>query len=522
MAEGRCGMAGRALRRMAVVAGLGLLAACASLPPPGPRPQSHAFADTQDTALGRFSARARTGHAGRDGLYPLADGVEALFARLRLADMAQRSLDVQYYIWHNDLTGRLIARALLRAADRGVRVRILLDDIGARARDDTLLALDAHPGVEVRLFNPVAERRFRGLGMMTEFARINRRMHNKAFIADNQAVVTGGRNIGDEYFEASGEVMFGDLDVLAIGPVVARSSAVFDAFWSAPAAYPITALTGARADAEAVARQRELLEQAVVAQRDSAYAQSARQAVAQRWLHAPAYDWGEARVVYDAPDKIERPPEDARGHLMPQLAGLGRELGRELLIVSPYFIPGDAGVAWLRQVRARGVRVVVLTNSLASTDVGMVHSAYRQYREALLAAGVELYEFRPEAHGSARTSSITASRASLHAKTFVFDRQTLFIGSLNLDPRSTRLNTESGLVCDCPALAGRLAGRLLGQLDRIAWRLALEPDAAGKPRLVWIEHGPDGERRYAQEPQTGALRRMSVWLLGLLPLEGQL
>ncbi|HSQ71873.1 MAG TPA: phospholipase D family protein, partial [Rubrivivax sp.] len=432
-----------------------------------------------------------------------------------------------YYIWHDDLTGRLFANALLRAADRGVRVRILLDDVGTKANDELLLSLDAHPQIEIRLFNPVASRTFRGLGMLTDFSRTNRRMHNKAFVADNQRAVLGGRNIGDEYFEASGDVAFGDLDVLTMGPVVAHVSRAFDTYWNAPASVPIGALTGRLGAPASLDTLRTDLAAFVEAQKDSAYVGHARSTAAQALAAGTeGVFWGRAHVVVDDPAKVSRPPEDAQGHLLPQLARIGVQLRSELLIVSPYFVPGDTGVAALAALVQKGVRVTVLTNSLAATDVGAVHAGYKQYREALVEAGVRLYELRPEAieYGRSKRSNrqIGGSRASLHAKTFVFDRRAVFIGSLNLDPRSVQLNTEIGVVCENEAMAGAMANALESGLDKVAWRVERITDADGQARLVWTETTAAGTVQHRDEPEVSAWRQLGVWFLGLLPIESQL
>ncbi len=483
--------------------------------------------DTAATRLGQASQSALKAHPGQSGFYPLRSGVDALLARIVLAEAAQRSLDVQYYIWHDDLTGRHFANALLRAADRGVRVRILLDDVGVRANDERLLSIDAHPQVEIRLFNPVATRSLRMLGMLSDFSRVNRRMHNKAFVADNQAAILGGRNIGDEYFEASGEVLFGDLDVLTFGPGVADVSEAFDRFWNAPASIPVSALLGRSGQAAELEALRAELTAFVEAQRDSPYVARAQTELAERMVAgSDGVFWGKARLLYDDPAKIDRPPEITEGHLMPQFVALGSPTRNELLIVSPYFVPGEAGVAWLRGLVERGVRVTVMTNSLAATDVGAVHAGYQRYREGLLEAGVNLYELKPDAipkdGAKAGKGGVAGSRASLHAKTFVFDRRAVFIGSLNLDPRSVRLNTEIGVICESPSLAEELSAEIEQNLDTIAWRLERIVNATGKARIAWLEAGSEGVRQRLEEPEVSAWRKLSVWLLGLLPIESQL
>ena len=518
-------MARMDLRRIVGIAAL-LLAGCASLPPAGERVESHALRDTGSTRLAQARDSILKGHPGENAFLPLASGVDALLARIALAEAAERSLDAQYYIWHDDHTGRHFADALLRAADRGVRVRVLIDDVGARANDDVLLALDAHPNVEIRLFNPVASRTFRNVGMLGDFSRTNRRMHNKAFVADNQAAILGGRNIGDEYFEA-GEVAFSDLDVLTFGPAVAEVSGAFDQYWNAPPSFPVSALLERKGEAAQLDRLRASLAAFIEEQRDSPYVRNAQPRLT-RMLAAgtEGFSWGKAHVLYDDAAKVSRPRDDAQGRMMPQFSRLGLSIDRELMIVSPYFIPGDAGVAWLRALVGRGVRVTVLTNSLAATDVGAVHAGYSRYRESLLEGGVRLFELRP---GAIRDKAAKedkpgfgSSRASLHAKTFFFDRRSVFIGSLNLDPRSIELNTEIGVVCESVPLAEELAGRLEAKLDRVAWRVERVVEADGRARLAWVETDAQGEHRLLEEPEVSAWRRLTVWFLGVLPIESQL
>jgi putative cardiolipin synthase len=516
------------VRRLAAAALLLLIGGCASLPEGYERIASHALADTASTRLALAGRNALAAHPGQGACRPLPDGVDALASRMLLAEAAERSLDVQYYIWHDDLTGRLFGSALLRAADRGVRVRILLDDVGTKANDEVVLTLDAHPNVEVRLFNPVASRAFRGLGMLTDFSRVNRRMHNKSFIADNQRAILGGRNIGDEYFDAHGGVVFNDLDVETVGPAVAEASQAFDAYWNSAAAVPIAALTGRRGQATSLDALRAELATFVEAQRDSAYVRSARSTAADRLAaDSEGWYWGRTLVVVDDPEKVARAPEDTEGHLLPQLGTVARQMRSELLIVSPYFVPGEAGVDWLRGVTRRGVVVTVLTNSLAATDVGIVHAGYKRYREALLDAGVRLYEFKPGAiaygrAGERKERERSGSSASLHAKTFVFDRRAVFIGSLNLDPRSTQLNTEIGIVCESEPLSRHLADGLMQALDQVAWRVEKVAAPGVPPRLVWVETTPGGVVRHGEEPGVSAWRRFGVWFLGLLPIESQL
>ncbi|KVE72504.1 phospholipase D family protein [Burkholderia vietnamiensis] len=513
------------LRSWGAILSLLMLAACASLPPQVDRTPTHAYTDTGNTRLGvAFRAQAAA-HPGQDAFHLLSDPVDALDARVMLADRADRSLDLQYYIWHDDLTGHALADAIIRAADRGVRVRVLLDDLGTNADDRKLLEISSHPHIEIRLFNPVATREFKKIGTVLEFSRVNRRMHNKAMIADNQAAIIGGRNIGDEYFGASSMLEFGDLDVVVHGRVVNDISTEFDTFWNSPYAYSVGALVGHDATPGSLDRERERLRDYLRAMEDNPYVLEARERL-DRIVHGEGTElsWGRATVLYDDPAKIARAPNDSEGHLLPQLRALALRPEHELLIVSPYLVPGAAMIERLRALTARGVRVTILTNSLASTDVAAVHAGYRRYRRELVEAGVRLYERRPSGDKSiSKRLIIGSSRASLHAKTYVFDRKSVFIGSMNLDPRSLRLNTEIGVYCESPALAAQVAADLEPRLDRIAWRVEATTDPSGTPRLEWIQTDEDGKvTEFDHEPEVSTARRVEVWFLGLFPIESQL
>ncbi len=506
------------------------LAGCAGLPTLDARTQSYAVTDTADTRLGRVIAPLVAAHPGHAGLVPFASGVDAFVARLVLAEAADRSLDVQYYIWHDDVTGRLLADRLVRAADRGVRVRVLLDDIGTAPDDVALLILDQHPNIELRLFNPVALRSARGLGTLADFGRVNRRMHNKSFTADNQATIVGGRNVGDEYYAARPDLEFGDLDVLAVGPVVQEVSDAFDRYWNSPAAYPISALTDRRATAQQLAQGRAALRAHTEAQRDGAYARALEASALAQALRTGDVRpfWGRARLVYDDPAKVLAETAAPLTPLQAGLAPVVDAVRAELLLVSPYFVPGEAGLAWLRRLRERGVRIRVVTNSLAASDVAAVHSGYQRYRRPLLDAGVELYEFKPTAYASAGGSGSASggltgsSRAALHAKSFVFDRRVVFVGSLNLDPRSLHLNTEIGVLFDSPELAGAMVDAIDAALAQQAYRVLLVDAGTPHARLEWVSSEDGGTQRFDSDPAASLWRRFSVWLLSLLPIESQL
>ena len=525
-----------ALALLGLLLAILLQAGCASLPADYPRSSSTALTDTGDTTLGQASRRLLAEHPDVSGVRLLNRGTDAFLARLALAEIAQRSLDIQYYIWHADTTGKVLAARVLHAAERGVRVRLLLDDIGTAADDRHLLALDSHPNIEVRLFNPIAARSTRMLGFVADFSRTNRRMHNKSFTADNQAMIVGGRNIGDEYFEARPDIEFADLDLLAIGPVVSDVSRQFDAYWNSPVAFPIAVLSQDRPSDEAIRQARAGLVEFVQAQKQGGYAQALKssglaEALADGSL---AFSYGKARVVADDPMKALDESADNTTRLLPKLLPEFESLGSELVLVSPYFVPGDAGVDRLRSLVQRGVKVKVLTNSLASTDVPAVHAGYRQYRRALLEAGVELYELKPTAAPAAKRDDPSGSRddgkqpslsgssqASLHAKTMAFDRRALFVGSMNLDPRSVFTNTEIGVLVEQPELVATQVEKLDGQLSSIGFRLELTPGTRpdSTPEIVWVGTQDGQGVRYSSEPMTNSWKRFKVWFLSLMPIE---
>jgi putative cardiolipin synthase len=512
-----------------------LAAGCATVPPgaDAPKPVSHAFAAPEETALGRQFAAAERKHPGLSGFRLLPVGIDSFLLRMEMARAAQRSLDVQYFILQNDGTGKLLLEALLQAADRGVRVRILLDDYGLVGRDSELAALAQNRNVEVRIFNPFA---YRGslefmhkAEMVADLARLNYRMHNKLFVADNELGVVGGRNIGDAYFQASPEFEFGDYDVVAAGPVVRQVSDSFDAYWNCDLAIPIQALSGPPADALPAYRR------GLAAQREALAGEAYMPSLAANRplagiLGAPlSLTWAKAEVVYDSPEKSRVENGEQSGYLLRKRLGeVARETRSELIIVSPYLVPGPKGIEFFQTLHERHVRVRALTNSLASTDQPSVHSGYRKVRVPMLEAGVELYEVRPvlgqPVVNGESLKSPSSGLYALHAKVFVFDRQRLFIGSMNLDPRSLRVNTEVGLIIDSPVLASQVARRF-GEIAQPAnsYVVALDGSApGGAPSLVWhtLENGKPQE--YRQEPAATPGRRIEADALSLLPLEGLL
>ncbi len=486
------------------------------------REPSFAIDDAGQTFLGQRVATAAAGHSGKSGVLLLDDGLDAFVARAVLAQLAERTIDAQYYLYHDDLTGRLFTDHLLAAADRGVRVRLLVDDIDFGGRESAAAALANHPEIEVRVFNPFARGSPRALQFATRYGQITRRMHNKSFTVDNAVAVIGGRNIGDEYFGASGEMNFTDLDALVAGTVVEEVSESFDAFWNSDLSYPVEVLDTDRLSADAERATRRAHAGAAVSEK--AY----REALKESGLAGKFRDgnlqleWVDAHLVSDGPEKIDPPHASSEYELAAELRPLFSGTTHDLVIISPYFVPGRAGAAFLAELVSRGVRVRVLTNSLASTDVPVVHAGYARYRRELLRAGVELFEARPgEDEFSVVGSPLGgSSAASLHAKSFVFDRQRVFVGSLNLDPRSIHENTEIGLVIDSQIIASDMIEWFEQFTSTAAWRLSLEETLAGGESITWTAAGES--QAWIHEPQTSLWLRVAVTLLRLLPIESQL
>lgn len=501
-------------------------AACSSVRFDVPRLPSHALDKPELTALAQSYAPQLSAAPGHSGFRLLAAGPEAFAARAALAEAAQRTLDLQYYIVARDATSTLLLDAALRAAQRGVRVRLLVDDLNVGGRESDLALLAGHANLQVRLFNPFAVRGGFGVARILELlgdsARLNRRMHNKLWIADGAVAVMGGRNLGDAYFNASPENDFADLDVLAAGPVVGEMSRSFDAYWNSDWAVPIAAVVGPappRAElepgwAEMAARAASLRESDyVLALRATAFGARVRHG---QLVLVPA----PATAHFDVPADPKTAAAETTSAIFPALREVVEKARRELIIVSPYLVPGAKSVAVLCGLAGRGVRVRILTNSLASTDVPLVHAGYALYRPQLLACGVSLHELRPRAAGEQARRIGLSSGASLHGKAIVVDGQTVFIGSMNLDPRSKRLNTEVALKIESADL-GRELTTLFDEATTLeqAFRVGLdEPGNADAP-LHWQSIEGDRPVRYAEEPLAGAWRRFLSGVLGALAPE---
>jgi len=506
------------------------LAACTDQRRDVPRPRSEAWPHPEETALGRAIGEQLAGHKGQSGFYLLHSGADALSMRAGLAENAQHTLDLQYYIVREDTTSQLLLYRVALAAWRGVRIRLMIDDLYALGQGFNLASFSAHPGIKVRVFNSFLARGGWGLSQLLEFlgdpARLNRRMHNKLWIADNAAAIVGGRNLGDEYFDAGGEVSFSDLDILATGPVVRDISRSFDDYWNSEEAVPIEAFIADPPGPERFAEFEQALKARLERFRDTDYARALRniclgpRLLAEQLPLTPAA----ARAFYDEPGIIAAAngAESPSPIIASQLRPIVEAARREVILISPYFIPNDTGIDVLSGLAERSVRVRVLTNSLASTDAPIVHTGYARRRPRLLAAGVELYEMRPDilADSIRRWQPGGSSSASLHAKAILVDHQSVLVGSMNLDPRSRLSNTEVALLIESTVL-GQQLGTLFEQatLPDQAFRVNLtEPGNADSP-LVWVGREDGQPVRYSREPLASVWRRAASSLLGVLAPE---
>ncbi|HET7812359.1 MAG TPA: phospholipase D family protein [Steroidobacteraceae bacterium] len=516
-----------------------LLSGCAQLPEKPTLPAENSIAVGADGKLDQVIAPAESAHPGQSGFRLSVEGTEAFVLRAHSARLAVRTLDVQTYIWHSDTTGLYLARELLEAADRGVRVRLLVDDMDARARNAGYAALAAHPRVEVRLFNPFASRSG-ALGFASEslrdFGRINRRMHNKSWIADNRIALVGGRNLGDEYFAASEEVNFVDLDFTMVGPVVRDVSRSFDHFWNSASSWPIQVLDPDSVSPAALEKLRGKLDKRAASPEAERYAQALRGDDGIRRLVAG--DWAlrwssNYQFVSDIPEKVHMQKKDsARAVVGAAVGGMVRDAKTSLEVISPYFVPGQRGATALIDRVKAGTDVRILTNSLAANDVAAVHGGYERHRRELIKGGVKIWELKPtnkpeptkdidpdevgetQSAPKKKGSGFKGSGASLHTKALTADGHNSFVGSYNLDPRSTWLNCEQGVIVDEPAIAGQLEGIFKQQTaGERAWQVKLHGH-----ELQWT----DGTQTRDSEPDASFGRKFQAWLARTFHLDAQL
>ncbi len=509
------GIAGR-VARFCFLATVVSAAGCATVPLDGDKSHSVFIADLGDTHYGRLADGWVDIHDGQSGFFPLAQGMDSLGARLDMAEKAEKSIDLQYFLMKDDTAGKVITNALLRAADRGVRVRFLLDDIFTTTPDRNLLLINQHPNIEVRLFNPISRRGIHWFNFIGNFSQANRRMHNKSFTVDAAISIVGGRNIADEYFQLKETSVFADLDVVAFGPIAREISKSFDVYWNHRLAVPIEQLLKEPNAGELVAVRAEIEEDV-----ERIYAGIYHDALASDLMQdllsgrQPLFP-ANAEVLVDDPDKLENPVSEEFKQLAADLNQILQSAEHEIVFISPYYVPRDNGVEYARNLVDRGLRVVVVTNSLASTNHVPVHSGYTRYRRDVIRAGVEIYETRADA-GRVAQAGDGPELFTLHTKLIVIDRRYLFVGSLNLDPRSIDINAEMGLLIDSVELTGALAKALDELIPKLAYRVTLNDDG----KLEWHAMIDGAEVVESSEPQASTWLRIKAWFMKIAP-ESQL
>ncbi len=512
------------------IAAFGLLVGgCAVLPAPTPNPPSQALTDVAATKLARIADAARERASAlpdRSGFRPLPEGEFAFDARIALARHAERSLDVQYYLIQNDPVGRYLLRELRDAARRGVRVRLLIDDLYAAGEDELLVGLAAQPNAQVRVFNPLPVRSGAFMSRLVfslhEFDRINRRMHNKLFVADNSFAVSGGRNVAAEYFMRSGDANFIDLDMLSAGPIVRELSNAFDRYWNSEHAWPIERVTYVHEQGAALQRRFDELVADVAAPLQLRERDVLRRTPLSSQLERGAVDelmFASARIVVDDPDKIAREPRAmGTNTVLESVVHMFGSARQEVLIVSPYFIPDDRGIAMMRRAPEMNSRVILLTNSLGATDEPLVYWRYARKREAMLKAGVTIYELSPSLVRKTQEFGVFGkSMGRLHAKLATIDRRWLYIGSMNLDGRSALYNTELGLIIDSREIVADVRQLRVHDDIKSAYRVRLRADGQG---VEWVESDADGrETVHVEEPDDSWTLRLKNWLVSPFVLE---
>jgi len=494
-----------------------VLSACTTIAYDQPRTESHVYTDTETTVLGKSLQKWKREHpGGESAFFPLVDGLDALGARLRLVEAAERSIDAQYFLMKDDDAGEVFAGSLLNAADRGVRVRFLLDDVFTTVEDDILALLDRHPNIEIRLYNPVSRRGIYYLNYAGDFDRANRRMHSKSLTADNAYSIIGGRNIADEYFKLRGDTEFLDYDVLTMGPVVPRISEQFDDFWNNPRSIPISQLEGKYTE-EDLARERAEIEEERSAQARSIYERALNTGYLRELVDGTGRVYtAPAALLSDGAAKLDKPIDVSHMTLIQELVRFLDKANESILVINPYFLPTESGMAFWRRQIERGLEVTVVTNSLASTNHIPVHSGYSRYREGLLEMGVNLHEVRVDAvRAGDGDGADTPDSLTLHTKLMVIDNRYLFVGSLNLDPRSLEINAEMGVLIDSEEMVRDMAPNLKRAIATSTYRVEL--DEQGRLRwLATIDGKPVVE---THEPLTNWWRRFLAGIYRVLPEE---
>ncbi len=500
----------RPLQRLGIGLALLLITACTSVPFDHPREASYQEKAATTGSLLQLDESWLQGQKEHTAVYPLGNGTDAYQVRLDIINRAQVTIDAQYFLIKPDAAGVGFSGALLRAADRGVRVRVLLDDIFTTAGDEGLALLNAHENIQVRLFNPLSRKGISSLNYLADFKRANRRMHNKSLTVDGLVTIIGGRNIAGEYFEMNPKVDFWDFEVLAFGGLIPEVSDSFDLFWNHKLTVPMEAFKPATNKSDLQEARAEINSWQQAHPVDELVGGGIIQGLLDRRL-TPYY--AEVHVVSDNPDKLVNPVSREFQTLADSLGDLLASAKSEILVFSPYFIPSKGLAEALVKISQRGVNVVILTNSLASTNHVAVHSGYKRYRKTLLRGGVTLVEVSASG-GRADSDVIT----TLHTKAILVDRQWLFVGSLNVDPRSIEINTEMGLIAHAPELARDLANAAQRSLRGAAYLVELKPDGS----LQWRASTVEGDVIVNKEPESSWWRRFSAGFYSLLPIESQL
>ena len=498
-----------------------IISACTALPKDQLPPPSYAITPDTET-IKRKMQEIDTSGCGNDcsGFAVLNRGEEALRWRLVMADSARKTIDAQYYIWHKDASGALLLDRLIRAADRGVRVRLLVDDTQIMDSRKTTAALNLIPNIEVRSFNPFVSKTILGFSRAFEFIihmdRLNHRMHNKLMVADNAVAIVGGRNIGDEYFGLHHDTNFRDMDLIAVGPIAADVSSSFDLYWNSKWSFAPEAISNEKPNEKEKQKGKKRLRKII--DKNSAPL-NALGIEPGNWdnLIAKMHNqlvFSKARVVYDIP-----PNESSREftRAAKEISELMRKTKKELLIVSPYFVPTEKGIEEIRELVSRGIKIHILTNSLASNDVVITHSAYKRYRKQLIEAGVELYELRADAKDRDfySTEPLVSRWLGLHAKVIISDRARVFVGTMNLDPRSAIQNTEIGLIVNSPELAEKLEAVFERDLQpENSWKVKFDEEG----RIIWKSSA--GIRK--TPPAKSFWQRIQDWLLPAALIEEQI
>jgi putative cardiolipin synthase len=495
----------------------GFFSGCATVPLDQPKPYSTSITKVDDTALGKTAVDWSAANQGLSGFYPLNQGMDALGVRLRLAERAEKSIDLQYFLMKDDTAGAVVANALLQAANRGVQIRFLIDDIFTTFPDRYFLLLNQHPNIEIRLFNPLSRRGISKLNLVWNFRQANRRMHNKSFTVDNSISVVGGRNIADEYFDLNTGAVFVDLDVLILGPVVKDISESFDEYWNHKLAVPIKHFTKIRKKDTLENVSKEIADELNTIY-ETVYEKAVNSHLLQDLItnRLPLFA-ASASVLADSPSKLTNTIGEGDVLLAKELIDILRNAEKEVVVITPYYVPGNNGVQLVRDLVDKDVRVVVITNSLASTNHIPVHSAYARYRKAVLRAGAEIYEARSNAAAELPGSEDGPDILTLHTKALFIDRKQLFIGSMNIDPRSIEINAEMGLLIDSESMVENMVKSVKERLPNLTYQV-LEND---KGKLEW--HGRINNHTVIEtkEPLTSRWRRFKAWFMKIAP-ESQL